>query len=79
MAWTEAYCGPDRGRARVLDRRTGSVTGLDQSLWVTVTPGGLFGAGEFGPSDLIDPRTWQYVAVLPPRAGGSGPAIDVNW
>jgi hypothetical protein len=55
------------------------VTGLDQSLWATVTPGGLIGTGEFGPSDLIDPRTWQYVAILPARAGGSGPAIDVNW
>jgi hypothetical protein len=64
---------------RVLDRRTGAVTELDQSLWVTMTPGGLIGAGEFGPSDLIDPRTLQYVAVLPPQARQTGPAIDVTW
>ena len=58
---------------------TTAVTELDRSLWVTMTPGGLIGAGEFGPSDLIDPRTLQYVAVLPPRAGQTGPAIDVSW
>jgi hypothetical protein len=79
VVWTEAYCGPDRGMTRFLDRRTGAVTELDQSLWVTMTPGGLIGAGEFGPSDLIDPRTLQYVAVLPPRAGQTGAAIDVSW
>ena len=36
---------------RFLDRRTGAVTELDRSLWVTMTPGGLIGAGEFGAVD----------------------------
>ena len=79
VVWTEGYCGAAQGKTRVYDRRGGIVTELDQSLWVTMTPGGLIGAGEFGPAALIDPRSLQYVAVLPSKAGQTGPAVDVSW
>jgi hypothetical protein len=79
VVWTEGYCGPGEGKTRFLDRASGAITELNAGLWVTMTPGGLIGVGEFGPAALIDPRTLQYVAVLPSRAGTNNPPIDVRW
>lgn len=79
VVWTEGYCGPGEGKTRFFDRRSRAITEIDASLWVYMSPGGLIGAGEFGPSELIDPRTLQYTAVLPSRVGTMNPPIDVSW
>jgi hypothetical protein len=79
VVWTEAYCGAGQGKTRLFDRRSRSITEIDASLWVTMTPGGLIGEGEFGPSALIDPQTLRYTVIIPPTAGQAGPALNVTW
>lgn len=74
VAWTPFYCGiAAQGRTRIYDRVTRAITELDASLFVGFTPGGLLTADfGFGPDRLIDPRTLEYVAVVP----GGG---DIAW
>lgn len=74
VAWTPFYCGiAAQGRTRIYDRVTGAITELDASLFVGFTPDGLLTADfGFGPERLIEPRTLEYVAVVP---GGD----DIAW
>ena len=74
VVWTEDYCGAPPGRTRVFDRRTDTLTELDRTDWVELTPGGLIGDSRhgFGARALIDPRTWSYVITLPD-------GTDVVW
>lgn len=78
VVWTEGYCGA-AGNTRIYDRRTGTITELQRGYWVTMTPGGLLGVGEFGPAALVDPTTLQYRVVIRVRSGQTGPAVDVFW
>ncbi len=75
IAWTENYCNwPDpAGKTWYLDRSIGELVELDQSVWVTVTPDGRLGYGEFGPHYLIDRGTLRYEVILPEGT------IDITW
>ena len=72
VLWTDDSCGQPPGKTRLYDRRTGTITELNASLWATFTPDGLIASGAFGASELIDAATLQYTAVIP--KGG-----DVSW
>jgi hypothetical protein len=45
VVWTEGYCGASQGKTRPFERRNRAITEIDASLWVTMTPAGLIGAG----------------------------------
>lgn len=83
IVWTDDYCNFDSpGQTRVYDRRDGTITELDDRLWVSFTSDGLIASGTFGAKALIDPETFEYTFVLPALAPGSegqssGP--DVSW
>ena len=72
VIWTENYCGQARGNTRVFDRKANSITEIDASLWLRMA-NGLLGAGEFGPTMLIDPASLAFRVVMPE------PVIDVVW
>lgn len=72
VLWTDDYCGQPPGKTRLYDRRAGTITELNASLWATFTPDGLIASGAFGARELIDPATLQYTAVI--RKAG-----DVSW
>lgn len=72
VVWTDNYCGPQRGKTRIYDRKAGTITELPGSYWFSLRNGKL-GLGEFGARMLIDPGTQQFLAVLPSVAG------DVRW
>ena len=80
---TDDHCNFDSpGQTRVYDRRAGTITELDDRLWVSFTSDGLIASGTFGAKALIDPETFEYTFVLPALAPGSegqssGP--DVSW
>ncbi len=82
IAWTETYCpyrapdgsGDPQGVTWYLDRQTGELVQLDRALWVSVTPDGRIGDGEFGPYGLIDRQTLDYDVVLP-----ASWSDDVTW
>ncbi len=64
VVWTEGYCSIPQGKTRLYDRLTSQLIELDASLWATFTPDGLVADGGFGPRAFIDPKTWQYRAVI---------------
>jgi hypothetical protein len=66
VAWTEAYCDfTNPGKTRIYDRKTGTITELDRSFWVQLTPDGKLAPGEFGARSLIDLSTFKASFVLP--------------
>ncbi|MEX2246395.1 MAG: hypothetical protein WEC75_06885 [Dehalococcoidia bacterium] len=66
IAWTDAYCGQDRGGHTFLfDRATGELAELDTGFWVTFTPGGDLGVGAFGPQAILDLPALSWRIVLP--------------
>jgi hypothetical protein len=71
VAWTESYCGNPSGLTRILDRSTGQITELNVSAWLTLRAGKL-GLGEFGARSILDPKTFQFLTVLPQLG-------DVSW
>jgi hypothetical protein len=83
VLWTEDYCRPmDAGKTRLFDRRTGTLTELDATLWATFTPGGLIASGTFGARELIDPETLEYVVVVPdgePEGPVESSGPDLSW
>jgi hypothetical protein len=75
IAWMENYCNwPDpQGVVWYYDRVSDELVRLDRGAWITVTPDGRLGYGEFGPHVLLDRHTLEYEVVLPEGT------IDVNW
>ena len=76
VVWTDNACQYSSDvprRTKVLDRRTGQITELNEGFWVYMTPDGALGVGVFGPTALIDIASLQYTFVLPPDAA------DVRW
>jgi hypothetical protein len=71
VAWTESYCGNPAGMTRIYDRKTGTITELNQGDWLALA-GGRLELGSKGSAAIIDPATLQYVSVLPELSG-------VNW
>ncbi len=66
VAWTEAYCDfTNPGKTRIYDRRTKTITDLDRTFWIRLTPDGKLAPGEFGAKSLIDLSTLRATFVLP--------------
>ena len=83
IIWTDDYCNfTAPGQTRVYNRRDGTITELDDRLWVSFTSDGLIASGTFGAKALIDPETFEYVFVLPaliPGFEGESSGSDVSW
>ena len=83
ITWTDDYRNfTAPGQTRVYNRRDGTITELDDRLWVSFTSDGLIASGTFGAKALIDPETFEYVFVLPdlvPGFEGESSASDVSW
>ncbi len=76
VAWMEGFCGsqePGVPSTRVFDRRNGTLTEIDDGMWLVLTPDGTIGRGAFGPTSLIDLETLDYTFVLPDGA------LDAAW
>ena len=71
VAWTESYCGNPAGMTRIYDRKTGTITELNQGNWLALAAGRLELGGK-GSASIIDPSTLQYLSVLPDLSG-------INW
>jgi len=75
IVWTENYCHINAnseesdGRTRIYDRRTGTLTELDQGLWVIgVTPANELAVGQYGPYgpyEIIDLESLSYRVKFP--------------
>ena len=74
VMWVDNACGEQPGNIFIRNRASGVLTEIvvpeddphGYSLrWVAFTPDGLIAVGAFGADALIDPKTLEYVAVLP--------------
>ncbi len=76
VAWLDGFCAVSDFsslRTGVLDRSTRAVTYLDRGLWLSLTPDGQIGVGQFGARALIDLDTLNYTVVLPTDGW------DISW
>ena len=80
VIWTEDYCNfsADEG-TRIYERESGRLIELNESLWVTLTPGGLIASGSFGAKELIEPETLERIVVVPQKDPQAPTATDVAW
>jgi hypothetical protein len=78
VAWTDSFCGPNRGKTRIFDRKAGTLTELDGTYWFTLRAGKL-GLGELGVRTVIDPSSGRVLASLPEVQGFTWWSADYRY
>ncbi len=78
VIWNNDYCGGPKGVGHIMlyTRQTKTLTEIEATQFVTMTPDNLIAVGQFGAKALIDPDLLEYVYVLPGGITRNSPGFD---